>query len=193
MKNTIIKKFPTIACCGIDCGLCPTYHTTGPSKCPGCGGPNFCNKHPSCSILTCCTKSNGFETCADCNKYPCEKLKSWDKADSFVTHKVSLQNLYEIKQNGINPFINQQKKRIKILETLLNSFNEGRSKSFFCIATTLLPVDDLDNCINKVKKLVEEKDISSEDIRSKAKIMREMLNDYAKNQNIEIKLRKNTK
>lgn len=193
MKNTIIKKFPTIACCGIDCGLCPTYYTTGPSKCPGCGGPNFSTKHPSCSILTCCTKSNGFETCADCNKYPCEKLKSWDKADSFVTHKVSLQNLYEIKQNGINPFINQQMKRVKILETLLNSFNEGRSKSFFCIATTLLPVDDLDNCINKAKKLVEEKDISSEDIRSKAKIMREMLNDYAKNQNIEIKLRKNAK
>jgi len=193
MKSTIIKKFPTIACCGIDCGLCPTYYTNGPSKCSGCGGPNFSNKHPSCSILTCCTKNNGFETCADCNKYPCEKLKSWDKADSFVTHKVSLQNLYEIKQNGIIKFIEQQNARIKTLEILLNSYNEGRSKSFFCLATALLPVDDLNNSVKKIKKLVDEKGISSEDIRSKAKIIRQMLNNYAKNKNIEIKLRKKQK
>ena len=189
----MIKKFPTIACCGIDCGLCPTYYTKGPSKCPGCGGPNFSNKHPSCSILTCCIKKNGFETCADCNDYPCEKLKSWDKADSFVSHKVSLQNLYEIKQNGINAFIEQQILRMKVLEILLASFNEGRLKSFFCLATTLLPIDDLNNAVKKVKKLIDEKGISSEDIRSKAKIIREMFNNYAKNKNIEIKLRKNKK
>ncbi|MBY9003199.1 MAG: DUF3795 domain-containing protein [Candidatus Lokiarchaeota archaeon] len=193
MENSIIKKFPTIACCGIDCGLCPTYYTNGPSKCPGCGGPNFSDKHPSCSILTCCTKNNGFETCADCDNYPCEKLKNWDKADSFVTHKVSFQNLYEIKQNGITNFIEKQILRIKILEMLLDSFNEGRSKSFFCLATTLLPINDLNNFVNKAKKNIEEKGISPEDIRSKAKIIREMLNNYAKNMNIEIKLRKNVK
>ena len=36
MKN--MKNYPSIACCGIDCGLCPTHYTKGPTRCPGCGG-----------------------------------------------------------------------------------------------------------------------------------------------------------
>ncbi len=189
MKKTVLKKFPTIACCGIDCGLCPTYYTKGPSKCPGCGGPNFSSKHPSCSILTCCTKNYGFETCADCNLYPCEKLNNWDKIDSFVTHKASLQNLYDIKQNGMKNFIEQQKSRIKILEILLNSFNDGRSKKNFCIATALLSLDDLNDCINKIIILMEEQDIGHNNIKSKANLMRDLLTNYAQNNNLELELR----
>jgi hypothetical protein len=184
------KKFPTIACCGIDCGLCPNYYTKGPSKCPGCGGPDFSNKHPSCSILTCAVKKKGFETCADCEQYPCDKVKPWDKADSFVTHKVCLQNLNEIKQNGLEIFIDQQKTRIQILETLLNSFNEGRSKTFFCIATALLTIDDLNNGIKNAQKEIEKDNINSDDLKSKSKIIKEKLNQYAKNKKIELKLRR---
>jgi len=190
MKIPIIKKFPSIACCGIDCGLCPTYYTNGPSKCPGCGGPNFSSKHPSCSILTCAVKRNGFETCADCKQYPCERLKPWDKTDSFVTHKVCLQNLNEIKQNGLEKFIGQQNIRMKTLEILLNSFNDGRSKSFFCIAAALLPIDDLNESIKDTEKKIEEENINPDDNRSKSRIIKEMLNQYAKNKNIELKLRK---
>jgi len=36
-----LKKNETIGCCGIDCGLCPRFHTKGDSVCPGCGGENF--------------------------------------------------------------------------------------------------------------------------------------------------------
>ncbi len=193
MKNPLIKRFPSIACCGIDCGLCPTYYTRGPSKCPGCGGPEFSSKHPSCSILTCCVKTNSVETCADCTQYPCEKLKSWDKADSFVTHKVCLQNLSIIKQGGLERFIEQQTRRVKILEHLLNSFNEGRSKSLFCIAATLLPIDELRDIIMNAERRIEEESISSDDIKSKSKIVKEMLTHYAINKNIELRLRKNTR
>lgn len=190
MKIPLIKEFPTIACCGIDCGLCPSYYTLGHSKCPGCGGPDFSSKHPSCSILTCCVKNNSFESCADCNQYPCVKLKSWDKADSFVTHKVCLQNLNKIRQNGIEKFIEQQKIRMEILEMLLNSFNEGRSKSFFCIATTLLSIEDLNDAIKKAEEGIAEENIKIDDFRSKSKIVKEILNKHAVNKNIEIKLRK---
>ncbi len=193
MKNPLIKRFPSIACCGIDCGLCPTYYTSGPSKCPGCGGPEFSIKHPSCSILTCCVKNRGFETCAECAQYPCEKLKPWDRADSFVTHKICLQNLNDIKQNGLEKFIEQQALRMKILEILLNSFNEGRSKSFFCIAAALLSIDNLQEIINDANKRMEGENISPEDIKSKSKIVKEMFNQYAKNKNIELKLRKSIK
>ena len=188
MNNTLPKKYPSIACCGIDCGLCPTYYTKGPSKCPGCGGPSFSIKHPSCSILSCCVKKNGYETCAECKDYPCEKLKNWDKGDSFVTHKKSLQNLYEIQQIGIENYIDQQTSRIEILEFVLNSSNEGRSKSFFCLATALLSIDDLNDGIDDVKRLIKDKNISSEDIKTKAKITKDILKSYAKNKNIELRL-----
>ena len=66
-----LKKYETIGCCGIDCGLCPRFHTTGDSACPGCGGLNFKEKHPSCGFLTCCAIKNGREVCSDCSHYPC--------------------------------------------------------------------------------------------------------------------------
>ena len=139
-----VKKYPTVACCGLNCGLCPMYYTKGPSRCPGCCGPDFINKHPSCSIITCCVKKRNFETCAECSEYPCSKINKWDKYDSFISHKVSLSNLELIKGKGIEQFLTQQKRRIELLELMLEKFNEGRSKSFFCIATALLPIEDLE-------------------------------------------------
>ena len=89
-KEYPVKDFPTIACCGLDCGLCPVYYTKGPSKCPGCCGLDFFNKHPSCSIITCCVKEHKFETCAECDEFPCSKIDKWDICDSFISHRVSL-------------------------------------------------------------------------------------------------------
>ncbi|HNR04634.1 MAG TPA: DUF3795 domain-containing protein, partial [Bacillota bacterium] len=47
------KKIHTLGCCGLDCGLCPRFFTEGASRCPGCCGVDFENKHPSCSFITC--------------------------------------------------------------------------------------------------------------------------------------------
>jgi len=82
---------------------------------------------------------------------------------------------------------------MKILESLLNSFNEGRSKSFFCIATALLTIEDLNESIEGAQKKIREEDIRSDDLKSKSNIIKEELNQYAKNKNIELKLRRNTK
>ncbi|MFW9940065.1 MAG: DUF3795 domain-containing protein [Candidatus Thorarchaeota archaeon] len=184
------KRYPTIACCGLDCGLCPTYYTKGPSRCPGCYGPDFYTKHPSCSIITCCVKTNKFETCAECNEFPCQKIRNWDKADSFISHRVSLTNLHLIKNNGIEEFNKQQGKRIKFLEIMLQNFNEGRSKSFFCIATALLPLDDLEQAMKKCNEEIQHEGIELNDLRSKSKILRTYLNHYASKHNIQLKLRK---
>ena len=70
MKDTLKKKYFTIGCCGIDCGLCPRFHTKGDSVCPGCGGLGFKEKHPSCGFLTCCVTKKGLEVCSDCPDYP---------------------------------------------------------------------------------------------------------------------------
>lgn len=188
--NIIKKTYPSIACCGLDCGLCPTYYTKGPSKCPGCCGPNFSSKHPSCSIITCCVKRNGFETCAECSEFICSKLKDWDLYDSFICHRVSLSNLNSIKETGIMAFLTQQNKRITLLETMLENFNEGRSKSFFCIATALLPINDLEQSLNKSQLKIKNDGISAEDLKTKSKVLKECLNHYANKRKIILKLKK---
>jgi len=78
-------------------------------------GENFSEKHPSCPIITCCFKNKGFETCAECAQFPCDRLKYWDRADSFVTHMKTLTNLKFIIDKGLTAFIEQQKARINIL------------------------------------------------------------------------------
>jgi hypothetical protein len=185
-----LKEYPTIACCGLDCGLCPVYYTKGPSRCPGCCGPDFFNRHPSCSIITCCIKKHNFETCAECGDFPCLKINIWDKADSFISHRVSLSNLRLIKEEGIENFYTQQKRRIEILEDMLENFNEGRSKSFFCIATALLPIEDLEQALMKSKEQIKNEGIDLKDLKAKSKILKTFLNRYAEKREIELKLRR---
>ncbi|UCC20248.1 MAG: DUF3795 domain-containing protein [Promethearchaeota archaeon] len=184
------KTYPTIACCGLDCGLCPVYYTKGPSRCPGCYGHDFRNKHPSCSIITCCVKKHNFETCAECSKFPCLKINMWDKADSFISHKVSLSNLRLIREKGLDDFLKQQQKRIEILEEMLENFNEGRSKSFYCIATALLPIEDLEKALEISNNQIINGEINANDLKTKARLLRENLNELASHKPIELKLRK---
>jgi len=191
MSNKLLKRFPTIACCGLDCGLCPVYYTKGPSRCPGCCGPNFSNKHPSCSIITCCVKEKNFETCGECEDFPCQKLKIWDLADSFISHKKSLVNLREIKKIGLEKFMEQQKKRINFLEFALNDYNEGRSKSFYCIASALLSISFLESCKKTLKQKMSNENIRN--IKEKSKMLKDILNKGAKEEGVELKLRKKVK
>jgi hypothetical protein len=96
------KKFYTLGCCGLDCGLCPRFYTEGSSKCPGCYGLDFENKHPSCSFITCCVKKNGLEVCGECSDFPCPKFdKETGENDSFITHRRVILNQNLIKESGI--------------------------------------------------------------------------------------------
>jgi len=143
MKSKL-KKFETIGCCGIDCGLCPRFYIKGDSVCPGCGGWDFAGKHPSCGFLTCCAIKKGFEVCSECNDYPCKRFDSErDGYDSFVTHRKVFENLDTIKNFGHTHFINSQDIRIRILRKLLTNFDDGRSKNFFCLGCALLPLERL--------------------------------------------------
>ncbi|MBN1916055.1 DUF3795 domain-containing protein [Candidatus Dojkabacteria bacterium] len=186
----ISKNHPTIASCGIDCGLCPRFYTKGRSRCPGCGGSKFSSKHPSCSILTCCVKKNNFEVCSECNQFPCSKMRDWDKGDSFVTHKVSLSNLKLIKNQGIDKFLKQQRRRIEFLKMFMKNFDEGRSKSFYCISCTLLPINSLEESIEFSNQKIKEGKIRHNDLKARSKILREQLKKFAIKEGIELKLRK---
>jgi hypothetical protein len=179
----LTKKFPTIGVCGLDCGLCPRYYTVGSSRCPGCGGPDFFNKHPSCSFITCCVKKKNLEVCAECMEFPCLKFKSDEEyqqtreSHSFPSCKKIISNLNYIKEHGVEKFIEQQKKRIKFLETMIHDFDDGRSRSFYCKAATLLELTSLSSSIDKAVQKIRTNNINQDDVKSKAKILKETLNE----------------
>lgn len=178
--NKPVKTYPTIGVCGLDCGLCPRYYTIGTSRCPGCAGPDFFNKHPSCSFITCCVKKKNLEVCAECSDFPCSKFKSDEEyqqlkeSSSYPSSKKVIPNLNFIKEHGIEKFMEQQKKRIKLLETMIENFDDGRSRNFFCKAAALLDSASLKSSIDKATRKIKQNDV-----KNKAKILKAMINEVA--------------
>jgi hypothetical protein len=180
-----LKLFESIGCCGINCSLCPRFHTIGNSACPGCGGLRFKDKHPSCGFLTCCAIKNGFEVCSFCNDYPCKRFDAEKSGyDSFVTHINVFSNLDFIKQNGISQFIDQQKIRTEILTDFITNYDDGRSKSFFCLSCALLPLENL----NDIQRIANDFNDSS-NLKDKNKRLKEILLETADGLKIDLKLR----
>jgi len=95
-----------------------------------------------------------------------------------------------IKEQGIDEFVKQQKRRIELLEIMLKHFNEGRSKSFYCIATTLLSIEDLETALDKTKQEIKAENIGTDDFKTRSKIFKGFLNNSATSEGIELKLRK---
>ncbi len=185
------KSYPTIGACGIDCGLCPRHHTKTGSRCPGCAPPGFLDMGGQWYKMTrCAVRDRGYETCAECSEFPCYRFEGWDAGDSFVSHLNSIANLRAIKERGIEGFAEQQRKRIALLETMLGEFDEGRSKSYCCLATALLPIDDLETALSAAQREVAETGIPPDDKKSRAKVLHGLIDSAADRLGITLKLRK---
>lgn len=193
LKKYPTKKYPTIGVCGLDCGLCPRHYTVGTSRCPGCGGPDFYNKHPSCSFITCCVKKKNLEVCAECSEFPCSKFKhdeeyqQMKESSSYPSYKKVMINLNIIKEYGIVEFLKQQKKRIELLEKMIENFNDGRSRSLFCRAATLLDVDNLKSSLDEAIRKMKTDQIKKIDVKSKAKILKAILNKSALEEGVDLR------
>jgi hypothetical protein len=190
--NVSKKTYPTIGCCGLDCGLCPRYYTVGVSRCPGCAGPDFFNKRPSCSFITCCVKKKNLEVCAECSEFPCSKFKSEEEyqqrqgSSSYPPEKKVLSNLNSIKKYGIKKFIEQQKSRMKLLEKMIKNFDDGRSRSFFCKAAALLDLKSLKSSLDKATRKIKTDKIRKDDVKSKAKTLKAIINEIALKEGVEL-------
>lgn len=187
----MLKKYPALGCCGLDCGLCPRYYTAGPSRCPGCCGEDFFNLHPSCSFITCCAKKRNLEVCAECEEYPCAKFdKATEGPDFMTTSKRIMRNHQYIKEEGLGRFIEQQEKRMSLLRTMLEHYDEGRSKTFYCLAATLLSLAGLEEGLKQAEEEIKSKSINDEDRKNKARVLKNILNEAAEEENEELKMRK---
>jgi len=157
------------------------------SKCPGCktdyrlGGP--------CSMLHCAMKRN-IEFCGDCEENEtCEKWKrhreNGKRYDSFKCYQKLENDIDFIQDNGLAEFRKSQRIRGNLLKKMLDQFNEGRSKSYYCIAVTVLKVDELEEAIVEAKSKSE-----GLDIKEKAKLLHSILDGIAMKNKYCLKLRK---
>jgi hypothetical protein len=180
-----MKRYPTIGVCGLDCGLCPRYYTAGPSRCPGCAGPDFPNKHPSCSFITCCVKKRNLEVCGECPDFPCPKFKTEEEyrqvkeSSSYPTYRKVMPNLNSIKEHGIERFVQQQRRRIRLLERMIHDFDDGRSRSCYCRAAALLDPAGLESSLEAAVRRIQMGHIPPNDVKAKARILRSLLDALA--------------
>ncbi|MFH0920735.1 MAG: hypothetical protein V1913_10265 [Fibrobacterota bacterium] len=126
----------------------------------------------------------GLEVCSDCKDYPCTRFDAEKKGyDSFVTHKKVFANLDFIRRNGMGRFIEQQKIRMNILMDFLANYDDGRSKSLFCISCALLPLDKL----QETRKFMDKLDDSFA-VKEKNKQLKNRLQMIAETMDIQLRL-----
>lgn len=143
------REYPMFSACGLNCGLCPRYQMTGASRCPGCAGKDFLTKHPRCGVLS-CSRRKGLEYCCACGEFPCQKYDGADRSDSFITHRNQLKDLEKAKALGIDAYKKELNEKIALLETLLANYDDGRRKSFYCVAVNLLSLQDLQPIVAQI-------------------------------------------
>ena len=182
-----IREYPLFAACGLNCGLCPRYYTAGTSRCPGCAGEGFSEVHPTCGILSCCQRK-GIEYCFECEEFPCKKYATakTKMTDSFITHRNQLTDMEKAKQIGIEAYKAELNNKVELLEELLHNYDDGRRKSFYCLAVSLLELQDIKIIMNRIKEEVPHDSA----LKEKAKACATIFEGVAKQRGISLKLRR---
>lgn len=70
-----------------------------------------------------------------------------------------------MKQIGVEAYNSEQIQKLEILKCLLKDYNDGRRKSFFCLAVNLLDLEDLKTVM---EHLAEEKKLESLTLKEKS-------------------------
>lgn len=136
------RDYPLLSACGLNCGLCPRFHTDGTSRCPGCGGEGFGDKRPPCSVVACCARHD-VQFCFQCGEYPCKRLEGAELCDSFISHRNMRADFERAKRTGLDAYRAELNEKIGMLRVLLDMYNDGRRKSLYCTAVNLLALDDV--------------------------------------------------
>lgn len=187
VKMTEIS-YPEIGVCGLSCRLCPMYHIDGESRCHGC--KSEARMTVGCPFITCAVKRMGIEFCWDCKEgMKCEKWKkhrdSGKLQDSFKCYQKLEDDISFIHKNGVESFEKLQKLREKLFNEMLHEFNEGRSKNYYCIAATVLEIEELEAALTSARK-----DSAGLDIKDKSRVLHSELDKIAEQRKYYLKLRR---
>lgn len=180
--------YPEIGVCGLSCRLCPTYQSKSDSRCAGCKSEG--RVKVGCPLITCAIKKKGIEFCWQCDDNGhCERWakhrKQGQHRDSFVCYQQLESNIAFIGRFGVDAFASEQREKERILAVMLAEFNEGRSKSFYCVAATVMTTPEL------VEAVAQARDESAgQDVKHKSQILHAILEKIAGKKEYTLKLRK---
>lgn len=176
------REDPLFSLCGLNCALCP-MHLGG--WCPGCGGGPG---NQPCAVARCSREHGGIEYCCFCGEYPCERLAAGNAYDTFISHRNRQQDLERFCKIGQDAYRAELDEKAAILEKLLDIYNDGRHKGFFCSAVNLLPLPDLREIMQGLAKQPERGSA-----KERAAAAAVLLQTAADRQGISLKLRKKPK
>ncbi len=179
--------YPEIGICGLSCRLCPSYQTPAASRCFGCKSEDRIKV--GCPFITCALKKKDVEFCWECREYEtCEKWATHrelgKQVDSFKTYQTLEADIAYIQENGVEAFNEQQLVRESLFKRLLDEYNEGRSKSYYCIAATVMTAEELENALDAAGQT------PMADLKERAKVMHVILDGTALKKGYLLKLRK---
>lgn len=188
--NHPLKKYPVIGACGLDCGLCPRYHSGGEKPCPGCCGQGFWERSSGCAFITCCVKQRGLEVCAKCNEFEfCPRiikhLKQAKSRDSLLSYQPVAGNFEFVQKQGTAAWAKREQEKVDFLKKLIENYNDGRSKGFYCLSVQLLPLEGLKKALAEAEKKMP----AEATLKDRAKVVRDGFSRLASEMKVELRLR----
>jgi hypothetical protein len=135
-------------------------------------------------------QKKGVEFCWDCEEHEtCQKWmkhrESGKKADSFKCYQKLEDDIAFVRKNGADAFEKTQKEREYLLKEMLREFNEGRSKSYYCIAATVMETGELEAALSEARK-----ESDGLEMRERSRVLHAILDETARQRNYLLKLRK---
>ena len=177
------RENPMFSLCGLNCGLCP-MHLGG--YCPGCGGGEG---HQGCAVIRCSREHGGVEYCHQCGAFPCGRYGALMEFDSFVPHRHMVKDQERAREMGAAAYRAELDAKMEILQELLAGYNDGRRKSFYCTAVSLLALEDLQAMMDRLRTASG----PDEPVKARTALAVQSLNDLGAARGVELKLRKKPK
>lgn len=179
---------PTIGICGLSCVLCPRYQTDAASRCNGC--KTEWRMSAGCPFITCAIKKKGVEFCWDCDEnITCDKWRKHREhgktKDSFKCYQALERDIELALEQGVHALVQSLKVRELLLRQMLEQFNEERSKSYYCIAATIMDISDLGLALSEAKQKC-----GGSDAKARAKLLHNILDRIAAEKGYRLELRR---
>jgi hypothetical protein len=178
-----MTEHPEVGICGLSCRLCPRYST-------GCRCRSREHKEVRWCPFIPCAEGKCVEFCWNCKEN--NSCARWRRKrafgrdhDSFKCYQKLEDDIAFVRENGLCTFIEVLNRRGWLLDEMLKEFDEGKSRSFYCIAATVFGLQELEDAIKRSQEIS-----SGLDVKVKSEALRSILEETAKRKNYLLKPRK---
>lgn len=104
-----------------------------------------------------------------------------------MSYRNVITDFEKAKKEGLEQYEIELNEKIDILEFLINNYNDGRRKSYYCNAVNLLKLNILKVIMTEINEKISKQDTN---MKNKIKQIILLFEEQASKDNIELKLRK---